>query len=117
MQWQDLIRISAERVGLKDEDAQVVIDAFFDTVIEGFRDAESVSLRPDFGYFEIREYGGELVNGRNDQYTKLHRTPVFKSSRQLKKSLRQNDHDYIAMLKKKGAEVLAEHIQRNVKIG
>ena len=109
MQWNELIEICAELSGLTPEKAQKVLDAAFDTMISELAARRPVCLRQDFGRFEIRERGGEQVEGRRDQFTKMRAMPIFKSSAMLKKTLRQSDDDYVIMLRERGANKMADH--------
>ena len=109
MDWDDLIEETARRAGLDREETLRVLDSLFDAVIDKMATEETVRLREDFGYFEMRDAGGsESVHPR--AVTKCRRTPVFKKAGALKKKLRQSDEEYCQMLRGAGREAQAERL-------
>ena len=79
MNWEELVRETAHKAGCSPEYAKEILDAFFDTVVCGMQRDRLVMLRPDLGYFEMRETAGAVHRTK---------TPVFRKSGQLKSLLR-----------------------------
>ena len=111
MTWDQLLEETALRAKADPADAGRVLNAFFDIVIAQMETEERIMLRPDFGYFEMREAGGDKAL-REQSLRKARRTPVFKKSSALKKQLRQSDEDYLAMLRESGRAAQAARLLR-----
>lgn len=111
MEWDTLIHETARRAGMGEEETLRTLDSFFDTLIEKMATEDEIHLRADFGYFEMREAGGEQ-SVHPQTVTKCHRTPVFKKAGELKKKLRQSDEDYCRMLRDIGCEAQAERLSQ-----
>jgi integration host factor subunit beta len=75
---------SSNRINLKD--AEAVVDAFFDTIVEGLCRGERAEIR-GFGSFSVREYPAYM--GRNPKSgqaiaVKSKKMPVFKPGKLLR---------------------------------
>jgi nucleoid DNA-binding protein len=116
MDWSSLMEETIRRAGVKPEEAARTLDALFDLIIERMSTDDLIMLRPDFGYFEMRSAGGEKSMHTQD-LRKCRRTPVFKKSGQLKKQLRQDDEDYLRMLRSAGRDAQAERLMRKHAVG
>jgi nucleoid DNA-binding protein len=114
LKWENLIRETARRAEMGQEETARALDSFFDTLIEKMTTEDEIHLRQDFGYFEMREAGGEQ-SMHPQVVTKCHRTPVFKKASNLKKKLRQSDAEYCQMLREAGCGAQAERLTRRVK--
>jgi nucleoid DNA-binding protein len=109
--WDSLIRETARRADADYSETKRTLESFFDTVIESMGTDDTVQLRPDFGLFEMREAGGEK-SIRKSALPKSRRTPVFKKAGTLKKQLRQDDGDYLHMLRQDGRDAQADRLAR-----
>lgn len=112
MNWDEMITQTAARTDLATPEVRQILDAFFDTLIDGLRTEEQVSLRPDFGSFFIREKGGVVTGGGKGSVNKVKRVPVFKKSPELERKLRQSETAYVDMLRSLGRFAQVERIQR-----
>lgn len=89
MNRSDLIAAIAEHKGLKEEDAALIVGAFFDTIKEALAAGDRVEIR-GFGSFHMREYGG--YKGRNPKsgdvvQVQQKRLPFFRVGKELKNFL------------------------------
>jgi hypothetical protein len=55
MDWSGLVTETAQRTGQEPAQLQAILDAFFTAVMKSMKTDRLVILRPDFGYFELRE--------------------------------------------------------------
>lgn len=81
MEWTGLVAETASGVNVEREQAERILNAFFDAVIDGMNSEQLLMLRSDFGYFEMREETCSPGGRRR-------RVPVFKKSGRLKNRLR-----------------------------
>lgn len=103
MTWKQLVFETVRQANIDEPQAEAVLNAFFDVMINAAREEETLELRPDFGAFKVRESGGEALSGHRPQIIKRQRKVVFKTANALQKALRQSDEDYLDMLKAMGA--------------
>lgn len=101
MQWRELVEKVGARAGTTPEEAQLVLDAFSDLLLEAMEEEDSIQLRRDLGSFAVRDHGGTQAANQRHLYAKRHRTVVFKASNDLKKRLRQSDEEYDKMLEER----------------
>lgn len=110
MTWDQLLEETAQRARVCPADAAKVLNAFFDAVIQGMEAENTILLRPDFGYFEMRTAGGGKALQDQNLRKSPCRTPVFKKSGMLKKQLRRSDAEYPEMLGGAGRTAQAERL-------
>lgn len=111
MTWDQLLEETALGAKAAPADTARVLNTFFDIVIARMETEDRVMLRPDFGYFEMREAGG-IKTPQEQTLRKVRRTPVFKKSSTLKKQLRQDDEAYLNMLRESGRGAQASRLLR-----
>ncbi|NLT40388.1 MAG: HU family DNA-binding protein [Clostridiales bacterium] len=85
----ELIRFTAEKTGVSQKDADKIISAAIDTIVEELASGGKVQL-VGFGAFEIKERAARI--GRNPQTKQAieipaSRTPVFKAGKRLKEAV------------------------------
>ncbi len=85
----ELIRATADKTGLSMKDADKILSAAVDTIIEELASGGKVQL-VGFGAFEVKERAAR--QGRNPQTNEIieipaSRTPVFKAGTRLRESL------------------------------
>ncbi len=85
----ELIRFTAEKTGVSQKDADKIISAAIDTIVEELASGGKVQL-VGFGAFEIKERAARI--GRNPQTKQTidipaSRTPVFKAGKRLKEAV------------------------------
>ena len=85
----ELIRATADKTGMSMKDADKIISAAVDTIVEELASGGKVQL-VGFGAFEVKERAAR--QGRNPQTNEVieipaSRTPVFKAGKRLRDSL------------------------------
>ncbi|MBR6811767.1 MAG: HU family DNA-binding protein [Oscillospiraceae bacterium] len=85
----ELIRATADKTGLSLKDADKIISAAVDTIVEELASGGKVQL-VGFGAFEVKERAAR--QGRNPQTNEVieipaSRTPVFKAGKRLREAL------------------------------
>ena len=85
----ELIRATADKTGISMKDADKILSAAVDTIIEELAAGGKVQL-VGFGAFEVKERAAR--QGRNPQTNEVieipaSRTPVFKAGKRLRESL------------------------------
>ena len=86
----DLIKVVAERAGLKKKDAEIAVNTIFNAIREALKNGEKVSI-VGFGSFEVVERKArEGINPITKEKIKIPatRTPKFKPSASLKKEVK-----------------------------
>ena len=86
MNKSELIRSFAEENNLSVDEAQVIVNTFFDSIAESLVDDDRVEIR-GFGSFKLKEYKG--YTGRNPKTGESvpvppKRMPVFRLGKELK---------------------------------
>lgn len=86
MKKSDLASIVAEKAGLSKGDAATAVDAVFDSIINGLKQGEDVTIA-GFGSFEVRERAART--GRNPRTGEeiqiaAAKNPAFKAGKALK---------------------------------
>lgn len=92
MQKTDFIRAVAEKSGVSQKEAALVVNAMFDVVTETLKRGEKVTLT-GFGTFEVRErQAREGVNPQTRQKIQIAatKTPGFSASSTLKEGVKGN---------------------------
>ncbi len=103
MEWNTLIKRTAERSGFSASDTARMLNSFLDELACAMKTDDRVYLRTDFGSFAVKSSGGRET-GRERSITKTRRVPLFKRGKGLEKLLRQADEDYMAALMDKKSE-------------
>ncbi len=85
----ELIRVTADKTGVSQKDADRIISAAVDTIIEELEAGGKVQL-VGFGAFEIKERAARI--GRNPQTNEAieipaSRTPTFKAGKRLREAV------------------------------
>lgn len=82
----ELIRALADKAGMTQKDAGIVVDAFVDVVTEALLNGDKVQL-VGFGSFEVKEKAArEGINPKTKEKVKIaaNRVPVFKAGKAYK---------------------------------
>ena len=90
MQKTDFVKSQAERAGVSQKEAKMVVDAALDIITETLKDGEKVTLT-GFGTFEVRQrQEREGVNPQTRQKIKIAatKTPGFSASSTLKEAVK-----------------------------
>ena len=112
IEYQALLQNAAEKAGMTCDEYRVLIELYFEEISTQLRAGNDVLIHNSIGKIVLREHSERTVPGG---VTKQRLTPVFKSSRVLKKTLVQSEDEYIAMLRLRGKNKTADSLAKKRK--